>query len=154
LIALRGGGVRRLAIGARVAAGIAVVGVALVAGVGYAGNDSLDRAQRALEAGNARAAVREARLGHRLAPWSPYPLTLRGEAHLRLGEIEAARSAFNEALDLDREYWRAWLGLAVATSGDDRERALRRARTLYPQSAEITKTERLLERPAAPTDAG
>jgi O-antigen ligase len=151
LIALRRGGVRRLAVGARIAAGLAVVGVAFVAGVGYAGNDSLDRAERALAAGNAGAAVREARLGHRLAPWSPYPLTVRGEAHLRLGEIEAAQSAFNEAVDLDGGYWRAWLGLAVATSGDERARALRRAQALYPKSREITETERLLERPAPPT---
>jgi O-antigen ligase len=153
LIALRRGGVRRLAVGVRIAAGLAVVGLALVAAVGYVGNDSLDRAERALAVGNARAAVREARLGHRLAPWSPYPLTVRGEAHLRLGEVEAARSAFNDAIELDDEYWRAWLGLAVATSGDERARALRRARVLYPKSREITETERLLE-PPPPTGSG
>jgi hypothetical protein len=144
LIALRTRRPSRLKGSVRLVGGFAVVAVAGVAAVGYVGNDSVDRAQLALDVGNAKAAVSESRIGSRWAPWSPYPLTIRGEALLRLNRAAAARAAFRQAIDRDSGYWRAWLGLAVASEGSARTAAMRHARALYPHSIEIEETERLL----------
>ncbi|MBA3348414.1 MAG: O-antigen ligase family protein [Actinobacteria bacterium] len=154
LIAARRRDRRRLGLRSRIPAGVAVLAIAAIAGIGFLGNDALERAEHALEAGNPRVAVIESNFARRWAPWSPYPLTVRGEAQLRLGEVEAARSTFDAAIDRDRGYWRAWLGLAVATSGGERAAALRQARALYPRSAEITETERLLALSRATAPAG
>lgn len=144
LIALRTRRPSRLRGSVRLVGGVAVVAVAGVVAVGYVGNDSVDRAQLALDVGNPTAAVSESRIGSRWAPWSPYPLTIRGEALLRLNRVDAARAAFRQAIDRDPGYWRAWLGLAVASEGTARRAAMRHAKALYPRSTEIEETERLL----------
>jgi hypothetical protein len=144
LVAYRTGRHRHLSVTVRAAAGLAVVaGAAFMLG-GYLGNDALARAQAALDAGNPQVAVSESRVGSRWAPWSPYPLTVRGEALLRLNRVDAARAAFGQAIDRDSGYWRAWLGLAVASEGSEREAAMSRAKALYPRSVEIEQTEQLL----------
>jgi len=144
LIALRTRKPSRLRGRTRLVGGIGVVAVAVFVTVGYIGYDSLDRAQVALDVGNPRVAVSEARLAHRWAPWSPYPATVRGEALLLLNQGPSARNAFLQAIDLDPGYWRAWLGLAVASDGAERKTAMRRAKDLYPRSREIEATEQLL----------
>ena len=144
LIALRTRPPSRLSGRTRLVGGVAVAAIAAFVAVGYVGNDSLDRAQLALDVGNPQAAVSESRIGSRWAPWSPYPLTVRGEALLRLNQVDAARAAFRQAIDRDSGYWRAWLGLAVASDGPARDAAMRHAKALYPQSVEIEQTEQLL----------
>jgi O-antigen ligase len=148
LVARRSGEARRLPRPFRTAAVVAVAAAAAVALLGFVANDSLERAEYALEVGNPSAAVREARLARRFAPWSPYPLTVRGEALLALGEVAEARVAFRDAIDMDAGYWRAWLGLGVASSGRARTVAIEEAKRLYPRSAEIEQTEELLREQA------
>jgi hypothetical protein len=144
VIALRTDPVRRVGRAVRLSVGAAVAVVALVSLVGYLGNDALDRAQYALDVGNPEAALDEARTASRFAPWSPYPHTVSGEAHLALNQVGAARTSFRAAIAEDDGYWRAWLGLAVATTGEAREEALSRARALYPRSSAIERTAQRL----------
>jgi hypothetical protein len=139
---------RRIPRAARVAGVGTTVALALLLGVGYVGSDALERAEVALGVGNPSAALAEADNARKWTPWSPYPQTVRGEALLDLGRVQAARGAFEDAIGSDPGYWRAWLGLAVASRGSARAVALRHARRLYPRSAEVAETERLL-RPKA-----
>ena len=129
----------------RAGAGAAVVAAMVVAVGGFVGNDSLERAEYALQVGNPAAALKEAKLARRFAPWSPYPHTVQGEALLALADRRAAQGAFRSAIEVDDEYWRAWLGLGVASTGRARTRAIHEAKRLYPRSAEIVETLRLLK---------
>jgi O-Antigen ligase/Tetratricopeptide repeat len=144
LLALRTTPPRRLGPMPRILGAVAVVGAAVVLGVGYLGNDALERAEVALQVDNPKAALAEARHARTWAPWSPYPPTVRGEALLALGREGAARKAFRDAIEADPGYWRAWLGLAVASRDGARAAALRHAKRLYPRSIEIFQTEQLL----------
>ena len=79
-------------------------------------------------------------------PITTFPDTVRGEALLLLGQRREAHSAFKNAITVDPDYWRAWLGLAVASSGSERNRALGHASHLYRNSKEIYETAVLLQR--------
>jgi O-antigen ligase len=147
MIAWRTAPPRSLTVHSRVAVGAGAAAVALLMGAGYVASDSLERAQAALRGGNPGAALTEARRAERWSPWSPAPSTVRGEALLALGDVKAAKQAFREAVRTDVDYWRAWLGLAVASEGRQRTVALRHARSLYPRSIEIAETTELLRRP-------
>jgi O-antigen ligase len=149
LVAHRSSEPRRLSIPIRIAGTAAVAVVAVVAVLGFLGNDALERAEYALAVGNPPAALRETRIAERFAPWSPYPLTVRGEAYLALGDVTQARVAFRDAIEVDDGYWRAWLGLGVASTGRARAAAINEAKQLYPRSAEIEETERLLREQGA-----
>jgi O-antigen ligase len=144
LLAHRSTSPRRLALPIRVGGVALTAALALGLGAGYLGNDALERAELALQVENPKAALAEARHARTWAPWSPYPQTVRGEALLALDRVPAARDAFLDAIRLDPGYWRAWLGLAVASDGESRAAALRHAKLLYPRSIEIVQTERLL----------
>ena len=96
---------------------VAAAGVAGIAVLGFVGNDALDRAEYALGVGNPSAAIREARIAKQFAPWSPYPLTVRVRRSSRSAVSERPRAAFRDSIDIDDGYWRAWLGLGVASSG-------------------------------------
>ena len=146
LVALRRPSSSLLAGTRRLGLGVAVAGVALISLVGYIGNKSMAQAQEAFDRGNAANALSHTSVAHRWEPWSPYPLTLRGESLLVLGDVAGAKAAFGEAVRKDPGYWRGWLGLAVASSGEHRERALTRASELYRNSEEIYKTSLLLKR--------
>jgi hypothetical protein len=144
LIAWRSSDVRRLQAAPRLVAALGVTTAAVIAVTGFLGNDALDRAEYALDAGNASVAVKESRRAQRFSPWSPYPFTVEGEALLALGRRDAAEAAFRSAIAEDDGYWRAWLGLGVASSGRARAAAIREARRLYPRSVEIAESEKLL----------
>lgn len=144
VIALRSSEVRQVHRAARavgIAGGAAVAAGAVLA---FIGNDAQRRAEYALDVDRPSVALSEADIAERFAPWSPYPHTVAGEAHLRLRQVRAARESFEAAVDTDPTYWRAWLGLAVASEGKARAAALREATRLYPRSAEIEKTKELL----------
>lgn len=125
-------------------AGVLAVGAA-VAVTGYLSSAAQKRGQDALAAQSPISALGYARDAQRWAPWSPYPRTLEGEALLATGDVASAAQAFRSALQADPGYWRAWLGLAVASRGAARQAALERARTLYPRSREIDETEESLD---------
>jgi Flp pilus assembly protein TadD len=70
-------------------------------------------------------------------PWSPWPLIARGDAELGAGQTMAAEASYRHAISIDSGEWRAWLGLAFATTGRERRAAFAHARRLYPTSAEL-----------------
>lgn len=146
MVAARRRASRRVAAPARWTIAAATVGVGVIAALGYVGNLSLSTAQKALAEDRAADALAAARTAERWSPWSPYPPTVEGEALLLLGDADGAEESFRDAISVDDGYWRSWLGLAVATEGAERERALDRARALYPRSREIYETEQRLRR--------
>ena len=62
---------------------------------------------------------------------------LRGEAELEVGDAAAARASLGRALERNPDSWSAWLDLAAASQGRERERALDRAVALNPLSPEV-----------------
>ena len=79
-------------------------------------------------------------------PWSPDPWLVKGEAQLLDGDARSAAQSFRRAIDADPRDWRGWHDLAVASTGRDRARAIRRALALYPTSSEIQRTIAALRR--------
>ena len=136
----------RLGVPLRIGLGTLVTVVALAAGAGYVGSKALEQSQDALDRGDSSSALHSSDIARRWAPWSPYPLTVRGEAFLGLGKVTDARAAFQSAVDKDPGYWRGWLGLAVVSSGAQRQADLDHASELYRNSAEIYETSQLLKR--------
>jgi hypothetical protein len=137
VLARRRGEARFLGGAARASAAAFAVIMSLGMIVAFLGNGALDRAQDAVAAKSFAVAVDEADRAHRLMPWSPWPLIARGDAELGAGERNAAARSYRRAISIDSGEWRAWLGLAAAAHGPSRDRALVRARALYPKSHEI-----------------
>jgi hypothetical protein len=144
LIAVRQGSPRIIGRPLRVAGTSAAVLIAFAMWVGYVGEDSIEQAQAALSRHEPRRAEFYARKAGRWAPWSADGPTTRGEALLLLDHTDQARASFREAVERDPRYWRAWVGVAVASKGNVRADAMRRATALYPQSVEIVETKHLL----------
>lgn len=146
IIALRPSTMVRLRWPVRLGLGVVVGAIALAATVGYAGNRLLEQGRDALKQRNPQLALEKADVARRWAPWSPFPNTVRGEALLLLGQRREAHGAFKNAITVDPGYWRAWLGLAVASSGSERDRSLEQASLLYHNSKEIYETAVLLQK--------
>jgi O-Antigen ligase len=108
----------------RLVGGVTAVLLAALALAAYPGNRELALAETGSEPAARRAA--------RLQPWSGEPWRLLGEARLERGDVEGARDAFLEGLERDDGEWELWLDLALATEGDERERALNEAARLNP----------------------
>ncbi len=126
--------VPRSAIQPRVrAAGVGVAAALALAAFGaLAGNRALQGAASALDAADPARAERDARRAERLAPWSPEPWRLHGEALLLQGKVEAARRDFRKALEKDGADWESWADLALAADGAERREAAGRAHRLNP----------------------
>jgi len=60
-----------------------------------------------------------------------------GEAELAAGRVEPGRQHLRRATREDPRSWSAWLSLAFASRGVERERALERARALNPLAPEL-----------------
>jgi tetratricopeptide (TPR) repeat protein len=105
--------------------------------VAFLGNGSLSRAESALSSKSYATAVDDANRARRLMPWSPWPLIARGDAELGQGEADAAAASYRHAISIDPGEWRAWFGLAFATTGRERRAAFDHALRLYPTSAEL-----------------
>jgi hypothetical protein len=118
------------------AAGLVVI-VSLGTTVAFLGNGALARAQDAAAAKSFGDAVDDANRARRLMPWSPWPLITRGDAQLGAGDASEAAASYRHAISIDSGEWRAWLGLAFATTGQERKAAFARARGLYPNSSEL-----------------
>ena len=130
----RGRALSTAARGAAVAAGLALAGFAVV---GLIGNGAIGASAAASSQGRWDEAEAEARRAVRWAPWSADAWRWLAEAQLGRGEAGAARASFRRALDKDPENWELWFGLARASVGAERERALDRAASLNPLSLDI-----------------
>jgi tetratricopeptide (TPR) repeat protein len=103
----------------------------------HAGNGATAEAHEALDRGDAAAARREAERARRFAPWSAESWRLLGEAELAAGRLARAREHLRRAAAQDPRSRDTWLALAFATSGEEREAALRQVRALDPLAPEL-----------------
>jgi tetratricopeptide (TPR) repeat protein len=119
----------------------AILGAAALTGavaiVVHAGNGSIAEAHEALDRGDVRTATREADRARRFAPWAAEPWQLLGEAQLAAGRLEPGRQHLRRATREDPRSWSAWLSLALASGGEERDRALERALALNPLAPEL-----------------
>ena len=122
----------------RVRAPVAAGALAVAAGilVLHVGNVALAKSSAAAGSGDARRADSEARRARAWAPWSAQPWQALAVAQLAEGRRGAARSSLREAIERDGSNWELWYGLAVASSGPERRRALDRVTRLNPRSPE------------------
>ena len=111
--------------------------LAAVALVAHVGNRAASASIAATEGGAPARGLAEAKRAVGWAPWSEEAWQLRGEAELELGDARAARRSFSEALKRNPDSWSAWLDLATASRGRERERALDRAIAFNPLSPEV-----------------
>jgi hypothetical protein len=118
--------------------------VSVAGTIGLIGNSALAQGRQDIAHARPARAIDEADRARRVMPWSPEPWLVRGEAQLLAGDRAAAAASFRRAIEIDAGDWRGWHDLAVATSGRARERALDRARALYPRSTEIQRTIEIL----------
>ena len=118
-----------------------------VAIVAHAGNGSTAEAHEALDRGDASTATREAERARRFVPWAAEPWQLLGEAELAAGRVEPGRRHLRRATREDPRSWSAWLSLASASRGVERERALERARALNPLAPELETLAAAAENP-------
>jgi O-Antigen ligase len=123
--------------GRRAVVGAGAASLAAAALVIHAGNVATAQAHEALDRGDAAAARRHAERARRFTPWSAEPLRLLGEADLAAGRLRDARSLLRRSLGRDDRAWESWLALAIASDGEQRVAALRRARALDPLAPEL-----------------
>ncbi|HEV2902210.1 MAG TPA: O-antigen ligase family protein [Gaiellaceae bacterium] len=123
----------------RVAAGVVAALMAGAAFVGLVGSSARAASDDAAVASppDLDEAADEARKAQDWAPWSSEPWQRLGEAQLAGGDLAGARESFENAIDNEPGDWLLWLRLAEASSGADREAALREAERLNPLAAEI-----------------
>jgi hypothetical protein len=120
-----------------------LVGVCLllVAGalafVAMNGNRALAQARSAANADDMAAATGHARTAARWAPWSSEPIAIQADAALERGDLVLARTLYGDAIRKDGQDWEYWLGLALASDGTARRRALARAVQLNPLAPAI-----------------
>ena len=91
----------------------------------------LDRALAAEQEGRPVDALHEAERAATLQPWASEPWLVVARTRRAGGRGDPA-SAAREGLQRDAHDWRLWLELAQSTTGEERERALERARSLNP----------------------
>ncbi len=106
--------------------------VFLIAVGGLLSNRALSASASAIEAHRWALAVRDARTAERWAPWSFQPANLAGQAQLAAANRGAAAREYRRAIALDSADVDAWTGLAQATNGPARRRALATAHGLNP----------------------
>jgi tetratricopeptide (TPR) repeat protein len=132
----------------RVAAGAVAALMAGAAFVGLVGSSALAASDDAAVASppDLEEAADEARKAQDWAPWSSEPWQRLGEAQLGQGDLTGARESFGEAIDKEPGDWLLWLRLAEASSGAEREAALREAERLNPLADEIREFRESEER--------
>ena len=104
---------------------------------GLLANSALSSSKDARSRGDVAKAVRDAKRGRQLMPWSPEPWQALGFAQSAGGDRQAAALSFRRAIEKDAGDWTSWLDLAAVTKGKERRIALARARALNPLSFEI-----------------
>jgi hypothetical protein len=141
LLAMRSTGEAEMVPGTRlrIAAGAVAAVMAGAAFVGLLGSSAVAASDKAAVSSppDWAEAADEARTAQDWAPWSSEPWQRLGEAQLGRGDLAGARGSLREAVEKEPSDWLLWLRLAEASSGAERERALREAERLNPLSAEI-----------------
>lgn len=137
VIGARGKDARELGTPLRALCAVGAVVASMAMIIAYLGNGALGKAESAVLDKSYATAVADANRARRLMPWSPWPYIMRGDAELVAGDPTAARASYRHAVAIDSGEWRAWLGLALSSTGRSRTAALARARSLYPTSLEI-----------------
>ena len=129
----------RVLLGARMRAVlfIAIGALAVLSFVTLTSNRYLGEAGAALDRTDGPEAARTAARAENWAPWSTDALERQAEAALLEGDLESARQLYTRAIAKDSGDWELWLGLALASEGDARGVAFRRAATLNPLGTEI-----------------
>ena len=121
----------------RALVGAGAASLAAAALVAHGGNTAVAEAHEALDRGDTAAARGHAERARSFMPWAAEPLRLLGEAELAAGRVGAARSLLRRSLERDDRAWETWLALAIASEGEERAAALRRARALDPLAPEL-----------------
>jgi tetratricopeptide (TPR) repeat protein len=115
------------------------------------GNRYLSESVTAFNRYDIPAAIRDARQAQRWAPWSTDALQSEADAIAVNGSFADARRLYREALAKDDGDWELWLGLALASEGDERRRYFERAASLNPLDTQIRQLrEQLAVRNDAP----
>jgi len=96
---------------------VAAIAVALSLLTPWFAERSTDAARAALAEGRPLAAYREARDARSLNPLAIDPLIAQAQALQRLGDAQAARQRYIDAVDLQPLNWRAWLELGTFEEG-------------------------------------
>jgi hypothetical protein len=122
---------------ARIAGVTAAAALSAVALIGLVANGAIGASIRALQTGDYATAERTAAKAADWEPWSPEPWRWKGEAQLAAGDEAAARRSFAAALEREPRDWALWYGVALASHGPPRRRALARAAALNPLSNEV-----------------
>jgi hypothetical protein len=110
----------------RVGVGVVFVVVGTLSVIGLVANRALSDGSSALDRGDGRAALADARLASRFAPWLDVPQILAGRAQYKLGNRAAALAAFRRAAGRDPSDWVAWQYVWEFSTGAERARALTR----------------------------
>jgi hypothetical protein len=128
----------RAAVGLRAAFIVAGVAVVLAQGIPLFAQTEIRESQQAAERGDTRVALRSARAARSLQGWAASPHLQIALVEEQMGDLDAARSAIDDALEHDRSDWRTWLVSArlEAKAGHARiaRERLERARRLNPRS--------------------
>ena len=103
----------------------------------HGGNSRMQAAQDALDQGQARRAVAEARGARRWMPWAASPWRVTGEALTLTGQRQDAVVAFRRALAANEDDWETWFDLSLVETGMRRTVAFDRARALNPRTPEV-----------------
>jgi hypothetical protein len=116
----------------------ATLALAAFAFVGLVGNSKLAAGTRAADSGRWALSETRAREAMGWMPWSGEPWRLVGESQLARRQFAAARRSLETAISKDPRNWELWLDLSLASKGDARRQAARRALGLNPFDAEVT----------------
>jgi hypothetical protein len=155
LVAARPPRARRVrSLRARLVAGVVSIGIAGFAFVGLVGNSALAASTDALETLDLARAEAQAHKAARWMPWSSLPWQRLAEVQLYAGETAAGRASLRKAIAQDRDNWKLWYELALASSGTAQRHALLEARRLNPLEPQILSlSSQLASSTERPSDA-
>lgn len=125
---------KRLSATVRSVAVVAAAGAGIFVAVGLLGNSALATSRSDLEAGKIADAQQQARRAASWAPWSSDPWDSLGDAQVAGGTKAAAIASYRKGLSIDRNDWKLWYDLAIASTGAVRRHAMAESLALSPRS--------------------
>lgn len=148
LVAARGPRTPRVeSVRAKLIAGALSIGIAGFAFVGLVGNSAVRASTEALEELDLARAETQAHKAADWMPWSSLPWQRLGQAQLYRGERAAGLASLRKAIAKDRDNWKLWYQLALASSGAAQRHALREARRLSPLEPQVVALSSQLASP-------